>query len=70
LLLRPNDVKSLQVDAGNLQVRGCEFQSPGVQLMIANNAKKVIFADNLITGPLNVTQANGAKFASANNLAD
>lgn len=51
-------------------MRGSDFRFPRPQLAIGGTASKVIMTDNLIVGPQNVTNSNGAKTAIANNLAD
>lgn len=45
---------AIELEAGNLVVQGCEFQTPGKQLHVGPNANKVIFVGNMVKGPKNV----------------
>jgi hypothetical protein len=57
---------------GALLVRGCEFQSthPGGQVLLADGSGKAIVKDNLITGPLNVTDLGARISIVKDNAAD
>eukprot|EP01147_Barroeca_monosierra_P010097 gene10097-2265_t len=43
------------VGSGNAIIQGCDFQNDKSQLFAGENAKKIIFANNLGPGPLNIT---------------
>ena len=61
---------AILLSGGDLQVRGCDFQSvhPGGQILLRAGSGKVIVTDNLIKGALNVTNG-GAKLAIIENNA-
>jgi hypothetical protein len=58
------------VAGGDVMVRGSDFQTshPGGQLLLTAGARKAIFTENLITGPMNVTDL-GAKLKIVQNNA-
>ena len=58
------------LSGGDLQVRGCDFQSahPGGQILLRAGSAKAIVTDNIMKGVLNITNA-GAKIAIIQNNA-
>lgn len=52
---------ALQVESGNLLVRGCEFREDKPQIVLGPEVRRAVIAENILRGPLRVTnQSKGS----------
>ncbi|EGD73188.1 hypothetical protein PTSG_12225 [Salpingoeca rosetta] len=58
---------AILAEGGNTIVQGCDFQDAKSQLHVSAAAKKVVFANNVGPGPLNITGAGAGIVVSAAN---
>ncbi len=61
---------ALQVEAGNLLVRGCEFQENKPQVEIGPSVRKAVISDNLIKGRLRFTNRSPGNIILRDNASD
>lgn len=61
---------ALQVESGNLLVRGCEFQEDKPQVALGPGVQRAVIAENLIRGRLNVTNRSAGVVRIRDNAAD
>jgi hypothetical protein len=61
---------ALQVEGGNLLVRGCEFQEDKPQVEIGQAVRKAVVTENIIKGKLRVTNHGGGVAILKDNASD
>jgi hypothetical protein len=60
---------ALQASDGTILVRGCEFRESKPQVELGPSVKRAVITDNIMSGPLQVTNQAKAKVVIANNSA-
>jgi hypothetical protein len=61
---------ALQVDAGTVLVRGCEFHEDKPQIELGENVRRAVIADNIITGKARITNLSKSVVSISNNAAE
>jgi hypothetical protein len=61
---------ALQIEGGNVIVRGCEFQQDKPQISLGRDAKRAVIAENLVRGKLRVTNESKGTVIVKDNASD
>lgn len=61
---------ALQVEGGNVLVRGCEFQENKPQLELGSGVQRAVITGNLMHGPSRIINNSKGNIVIANNAAD
>lgn len=61
---------ALKADSGTLLVRGCEFQQNKPQVELGPKCRRVVIADNVITGKIRILNQSKGNVQIANNASD
>ncbi len=61
---------ALQVESGNVVVRGCEFQQDKPQISLGEGVKRAVISENIMRGKLRVTNASKGSVIIKNNASD
>jgi len=61
---------ALQVQAGSVVIRGCEFQEDKPQIELGEKVRRAVISDNLFTGPERIANHSKGAVKIANNAAD
>lgn len=61
---------ALQVEGGNLSVRGCEFQENKPQVSLAAGVRRAVISENLIKGKLSVANQSKGSVIVKDNASD
>jgi len=61
---------AIQVEGGNLLLRGCEFQEDKPQVEIGPAVRKAVVTENLVKGKLRVTNHGGGVVIVKDNASD
>lgn len=61
---------ALQVEGGNVLVRGCEFQENKPQIELGSGVQRAVITDNLMHGPSRIINNSKGNIVIANNAAD
>jgi hypothetical protein len=60
----------LQVESGNLIVRGCEFQENKPQVSLGLAVRRAVVSENIIKGKLNVANQSTGNVILKDNASD
>ncbi|MBM3881869.1 MAG: hypothetical protein FJ387_19445 [Verrucomicrobia bacterium] len=58
---------ALQAASGTLLVRGCEFREPKAQIELAEEVRRAVITDNVMSGPARITNRSAGRVQIANN---
>eukprot|EP00055_Hartaetosiga_balthica_P006638 m.21302 g.21302 ORF g.21302 m.21302 type:complete len:103 (-) comp5337_c0_seq2:33-341(-) len=61
---------AIAIDGGHAIVQGCDFQDPKSQMNVASSLSKVVFANNIGVGKLNISGAGQSNVKTAANAFD
>lgn len=61
---------ALQVESGNVVVRGCEFQQDKAQISVGQGVKRAVISENIMRGKLRVTNASKGSVIIKDNASD
>ena len=61
---------ALQVESGNVLVRGCDFQLDKPQIELGADVKRAVISDNVIRGKLRIENHSTRSFQIHDNAAD
>ncbi|MCX8107454.1 MAG: glycoside hydrolase family 55 protein [Verrucomicrobiae bacterium] len=59
---------AIQVREGSVIIRGCEFREPKPQIEIGEDVRRAIVTDNLMTGPVRISNRSPGAIQITNNL--
>ena len=57
----------MQVESGTVLVRGCEFREARAQIELGEQVRRAVIADNIVTGPVRITNHSHGSVQIANN---
>jgi hypothetical protein len=58
---------AIQAESGTLLVRGCEFREAKAQIELGEQVRRAVIADNIVTGPVRITNHSHGSVQIANN---
>ena len=61
---------ALQIEGGNVIVRGCEFQENKPQISLGQGVQRALITDNLFKGKLRVTNRTKSNVILSNNASE
>jgi hypothetical protein len=61
---------ALQVESGTVLVRGCEFQQDKPQVRLAEDVRRAIISDNILTGPQRIDNQSKGNVQIGPNVSD
>jgi len=61
---------ALQIESGNVVVRGCEFQQDKAQISLSRDVKRAVISENIMRGKLRVTNESKGAVIVKDNASD